>query len=181
MSFNKQSFHATVAFTSRKKKSGKETWYYYQLFLFRSLSPYTNRGVFPDSTSEISICWSSDSNTLTPTQAEQNLKVMGKLEQALSFLGERQMVSHIGPDGKWRRVSHLTLSSCRFEGHAACNSAFVCLFLCVCLTLHNEEKENEVLSRIETRLQVFVLHVLGTSWHVIAVSPPMDIIMNILY
>lgn len=57
----------------------------------------------------------TQTHCLTPTQAEQYLKVMGKLEKALSLLGGRQMVSHIGPDGKWGRVSHPIVSSYKTE------------------------------------------------------------------
>lgn len=40
------------------------------------------------------------------------------------------MVSHFGFDGEWGRMSHLSVSSCRSERHAACHVAFVRLFQC---------------------------------------------------
>lgn len=65
---------------------------------------------------------------------------MGGIGEGSVIIRVRQMVSHIGPDGKWGKMSHLMRGSCRFEGRARWKPApCVCSCnVCVCIMTFEE-------------------------------------------
>lgn len=77
-----------------------------------------------------SLVYSSDLRSKNPTTAKWYVSVRGKLEKAVSLLGARQMASHIGRDGKWRRMSHLTVSSW-WTCCALPSVDLLCCFVCI--------------------------------------------------
>lgn len=102
-----------------------------------------------------SLVYSSNLRSKNPTTAKWYVSVRGKLEKAVSLLGARQMASHIGRDGKWRRMSHLTVSS--WWTYCALPAVgLLCCFVCiipvfVCPEYHRGGRGGEEISGKQVR------------------------------